>query len=276
MYLGVWVPFIISILTITTPSCNTYVIDVSINPEIIYLNSGTVNPDSVVTITCQATGLKEVLTLIPFNMINGTFIEHPCVGSYRFINQSQRFSTLSFYYTYTSDNIIFTTTISLNPIIQLDDGLLLGCAFYNLETETYDVSHMTNITIIVIEPTTTTTIATTATTTATTATTTTTAVTTGHTATIAEITTLESTQGSLIKSQDFYITIGTLSVVMLGLLIVIFILITVLGIYASTRRQQAPIAALIPRAVLTRPVFDENQSIDSLTFRETNVNFSEV
>lgn len=206
------------LLTATTTKGFTYPIGINISPEVVHLNSA-------VTVTCNATGNDNgILTLIPYNVINGTYLPYSCVDSYE---SSDRFSGIQYYFTYYSGIVTFTTEVSINPITPLDDGLTLVCVFYDLQSQTYYSSRTLRINIVY----------------PTAASTTAVQIATNYTTALETLTNLFTTPQSIpdnfVNSQDFYITVGTFSTVVFGAIALIFVLIAILIVCAFRRGQVA-------------------------------------
>ena len=214
------------LLIVTTTKGSTYPIDINISPEVIHLNSA-------VTVTCTAIGNDNgVLTLIPYNIINGTYLPYTCVDSYE---PSERFSGLQYYFTYLPDVVTFTTKVSINPIALLDDGLTLACVFYDLQLQTYYNSSTINVNIFIP----TTTVQSTIIYSSSTPDANISSFTTTVPSAINLFTTPQDISDNFVNSQDFYITVGTFSVVVFGSIVMIFILLAILIVCAFTRRRVA-------------------------------------
>ena len=264
--LGVCLYLLIS----TLHSCCASYVNISISPESVSIPAGTAYSDSAVTVTCEATADHDtLLALIPFNIINGTYIQHSCVGSAEFPQITQRFSTVPYYYKYASNEASFTTIIYLSPISPLDDGLEVGCCFYNLETKQYDFSETRafNVSIFHIpttsqpilpnEVSTDTSILTTAVSTATTR---------SESPTVSMET--KTSETFFITSREFYITIGAFSIVLFILVALILLLIIVL---LTRRKQQIYIVQPPPPPPALAP-----EEIDGVPVVHCGVKFDEL
>ena len=275
-------------------NCCKSSVDIRISPTVVDISYGTPYLDSVITITCEAAGDRDTIqSLIPFNIINGTYIPHSCVGSLEY-QSTQRFSILPYFYTYTSNQVIFTTSISLSPISPSDNGLEVRCCFYNLATEEYDLSDTGFINVTILHTSPQTTLPNELSTSTPNTSTSTPNISISTTEILTTLPTNRSTMAphsgsptvslknsdTFIKSHDFYITIGAFSTVVFVLVILISILIIV-QITRSRQIQLVPVPAAPyapPRAPepIVNPYAPGPAREDRLLTVRNNVLFTEV
>ena len=113
-------------------------VDIFISPREIYLNANT-------TVTCQVVvDNSTLLSLVPFFIINGTYVQHSCIGDPDYLPLTQRFTPLPFFPT---TNSTLAIKLSFIPVNSIDDRLSLGCGFYDLVTNNFSMSNITSLTI---------------------------------------------------------------------------------------------------------------------------------
>ena len=195
------------------PCCSSQSVTIGISPDEIYV-------DSSVTITCIASASSNtLLSLVPLYLINGTYVQYSCIGDSEFQPLTQNFSTLP--YTPTGDSTL-SARISLSPASASDDGLSIGCAFYNPVAEMVASSDV--ITLSVLGST---------------------------TPTISQVNTTEVTITDLpiVNSLGFQIGVGSVGGVILLLVIIAVLLILIIPVVvclvkSKRRKQSSPVRAV--------------------------------
>ena len=179
---------------------------ISVSPDIIYLGSD-------VDITCLVSGnASALLSFVPFYVINGTYIQHSCVGSAEYQPLTQRFSTLP---SNNSDTNTLLTRFSISSVSEIDNDLSIGCVFYDLETENNFSSQVIALSVLnTSEPIT----------------------------TVKITTTVQITEEPFINSQELYIAVGTVGgflvlVIVISILIVLIISVVVVATKRNKRKE---------------------------------------
>ncbi|KAI6652737.1 hypothetical protein LOD99_4123 [Oopsacas minuta] len=195
-------------------------VTINISPDTIYV-------DSNATITCIATANDDTLVaLVPFYVINGTHVQHSCIGSTEYEPLTQNFSTLPFVPIVDST---LSTRISLSPVSESDDGLSIGCVFYNLTAESIASSNV--LTLSVLFPT--------------------------SGPNISDVnTTATFTEVPFLNSRSFHITIGSIGgvigiVVIIAILLILIIALVVCAVKRSKRRKPSTTEGIVAHNLST-------------------------
>ena len=229
---------IISLVTLCllgiVPCCLSQSVAISVSPDIIYLGSD-------VDITCRVSGnVTELISYVPFYVINGTYIPHSCVGNAEYQPLTQRFSTPTS--NNTLDNSTLSTRLSISPVTSIDMDLNISCVFFDLQTENNFSSQI--ITLSVMN--------------------------TSQPTTPVETTTTQQmvTELPFINSNEFYITVGTVGgfivlVIVVAIVLVLLILILVVVTKRNKRKETSETVTRLETEVTT-PVNEEGTSMLAL------------
>ena len=229
---------IISLVTLCllgiVPCCLNQSVAISVSPDIIYLGSD-------VDIICRVSGnVSELISYVPFYVINGTYIPHSCVGNAEYQPLTQRFSTPTS--NNTLDNSTLSTRLSISPVTSIDMDLNISCVFFDLQTENNFSSQI--ITLSVMN--------------------------TSQPTTPVETTTAQQmvTELPFINSNEFYITVGTVGgfivlVIVVAIVLVLLILILVVVTKRNKRKETSETVTRLETEVTT-PVNEEGASMLAL------------
>ena len=195
------------------PCCLSQSVTIGISPDVIYV-------DSNVTITCIASASSNILrSLVPLYLINGTYVQYSCIGDSEFQPLTRNFFTLP--YTPTGDSTL-SAKISLSPASASDNGLSIGCAFYNPVAEMVASSDVITLSILEDTP-----------------------------PTISQVNTTEVTITNLpiVNSLGFQIGVGSVGGVILLLVITAVLLILIIPVVvclvkSKRRKQDSPLRAV--------------------------------
>ena len=213
-------------------------VTISVFPDIIYLESD-------VDVTCQVSGDENtLLSLVPFYVINGTYIQHSCVGSAQYQPLTQRFSTLPFDNT---NNSTLITRFSISPVSETDNGLSIACVFFDIGTENNFTSSVIALSVV----------------------------NTSEPIVPVEITTTGEmiTQQPFINSQEFYITVGTVGgflvlLVVVTLIIILVISVTVIVTKRSKRKETSEPVITAHMGITPQITLATNESASMLAVKK--------
>ena len=222
------------------PCCLSQSVTIGISPDVIYV-------DSNVTITCIASATSNILpSLVPLYLINGTYVQYSCIGDSEFLRLTRNFFTLP--YTPTDPSAL-SARISLSPVSASDDGLSIGCAFYNLVDEMVASSDV--MTLSVLEST---------------------------TPTISQVNTtgVTTTNVSILGSLGFQIGVGSVGGVILFLVIIAALLILIIPLVvcfvkSKRRKPDSPVRAVA--LDLSSPISPVDQVTNPLLKQQGPKNF---